>query len=217
MARKNDRLTPSGSVLVLSGPSGAGKSTVCAELLSQEPDLSFSVSCTTRPPRAGERDGREYHFLSETRFREYEAQEAFLESAVVHGHRYGTLLHDVEAGIADGRSVLLDIDVQGARQIRERTRDTQLAAHCVFVFLGPPSRSELERRLRSRGTEEEEVIAARLRTAKSELAAWREYEYLVVNDRVEAAVSRLQAVLRSAACAPSRYVRAPWEDEEPEI
>jgi guanylate kinase len=189
------RATRPGTLLVLSGPSGAGKSTVCGDLLRRRPSLHFSVSATTRAPRPGERDGVQYHFLSRGEFARRLAADAFLESAEVHGHLYGTLRAEVEPYLLRGTDVLLDIDVQGARQVRERLAARPLAGRVVFAFLAPPSDAELERRLRGRGTEPEEVIRRRLENARRELAAAGEYDHVVVNDTVADAVARLAVLL----------------------
>ncbi|MFA4943570.1 MAG: guanylate kinase [Lentisphaeria bacterium] len=188
-----------GCVVVLSGPSGAGKSTVCRQLLATQP-LHFSVSCTTRPPRPGEQGGRDYHFLSRAAFEAAIAADEFLEHAEVHGNYYGTLRAEVEPHLERGADVLLDIDVQGMRQVRERATATLAGRRAVYVFLAPPSLAELERRLRTRATDPEEAIRRRLANARRELAAWAEYDFLVVNDQIEAAVAELAAIIRAARC-----------------
>ncbi len=190
-----------GVALVVSGPSGAGKSTVCRQVLADEPQLHFSVSCTTRPPRPGERDGVEYFFLDRAEFERRITADALLEHAEVHGNYYGTLRSEVEPFLARGEDVLLDIDVQGARQVRQRSANSVTGSGIVFAFIAPPSLAELERRLRGRGTETEEVIQRRLRNAREELPHWREYDYLVINDQVTLAVARLHAILEAARCA----------------
>ena len=190
-----------GVALVVSGPSGAGKSTVCRGLRAQWPDLHFSVSCTTRTPRPGETNGVEYTFLSPDEFRTRIAQGAFLEHAEVHGNYYGTPRSEVEPFVEAGADVLLDIDVQGARQVRESVQRNGLADRVLFAFLAPPSLAELETRLRGRGTESEDVIQRRLANARREMDAWGEYDYLVVNDEVELAVARLLAILTAGHCA----------------
>lgn len=191
-----------GTALVVSGPSGAGKSTVCKQVLAGH-RMHFSVSCTTRAPRAGETDGREYFFLSRSVFEEKIAANAFLEHAEVHGNYYGTLRSEVEPWLERGEDVLLDIDVQGARQIRERARGSLTGRRAAFVFLAPPSLAVLEQRLRGRQTDSEEVILRRLANARREMTAWRDYDYLVVNDTVERAVAEMTAILDAAHCATS--------------
>ena len=196
--------TRHGSILVVSGPSGAGKSTVCRRLLAAEPEVHFSVSCTTREPRAGERHGREYYFLALAEFQRRAAAGDFLEHAEVHGHLYGTLREEVERFVLQGQDVLLDIDVQGARQVRERVTASRLSQCLVSVFFAPPSFADLEQRLRGRGTDSEATIQCRLTNAARELEAWREYDYMVINDTVAEAATRLAAILASARCATRR-------------
>ncbi len=172
-----------GMALVVSGPSGTGKSTICAAVLKDDPRLCFSVSCTTRQPRVGEVHGKDYYFLSMDEFMRIVEKGEMLEHAEVHGNFYGTPRHEVIGRIAKGEDVLLDIDVQGALNVKRLTgTDPELAAAAEFVFVAPPSLDELERRLRGRGTETEESIQRRLHNASGELAKWREYEYLLVNN-----------------------------------
>jgi len=177
--------------MVVSSPSGAGKTTLCNRLRDEFPQLRFSVSYTTRPPRAGERDGREYHFVSKERFEEMVYADAFAEYAQVHGNMYGTAVAPVEAALASGADVLFDIDFQGARQLAEHTR---FKKDVVRVFILPPSLHELERRLRGRATDSAEVIERRLRMATQELRHYPEYEYLIVNDDIQRAYDALRAV-----------------------
>ena len=197
-----------GVPLVVSGPSGAGKSTVCRELLAREPELHFSVSCTTRPARPGETDGAAYYFLSRAQFEARLATDGFLEHAEVHGNYYGTPRSEVITPISAGRDVLLDVDVQGARSLRHNL-DAAVFGPPVFVFIAPPSLVVLEQRLRGRGTESEETIQRRLCNARLEVTAWREYDFLVINDDVAAAVTRLQAILTAGRCATSRQQWSP--------
>jgi guanylate kinase len=198
-----------GALLVLSGPSGVGKTTVYRRFLADCPDVRFSVSCTTRPPRAGEADGTDYHFLDRDDFQRRVGRGEFLEHAEVHGNLYGTLRSEVEDFLDAGQDVLLDIDVQGARLVRESARNTALANSLVFVFVGPPSWPIIEQRLRGRGTDPEEVIQHRLHNARHELAAWQEYDYLIVNDVVEQAATQLAAIRGAARCSTIRC-GAPW-------
>ena len=178
----------SGRRFVISGPSGAGKSSLCAALLQRCPDLHLSVSCTTRAPRAGEADGREYHFLSERAFVEQQEQGAFLEWARVHGNYYGTRLSDVETMLKGGADVLLEIDWQGARQVAERIESTER------TFLSPPSLDELRRRLHSRGLDDQHVIERRVNAAAAEMEHAGEAHHQIVNDDFDQALERLVAI-----------------------
>jgi len=177
-------------LFVLSAPSGCGKTTILQKVMAELPGLAFSVSHTTRKPRAGEQDGRDYHFVSREQFMAIGDQHpsGFLEWAEVHGNFYGTSRQDVEARLAEGMDVVLDIDVQGAAQIRQN-------AEPVTVFIAPPSLAELERRLRGRGTESEESLTVRLANAEKEMQDVDAYTYLIINDRLEEAVQALQAVI----------------------
>ena len=191
-------------ILLISGPSGAGKSTVYRELMRREPQLAFSVSTTTRPPRAGETDGVDYHFVDEAAFEALVAADAFLEWAGVHERRYGTRRDHVAALEAAGKIPLLDIDVQGAVQVLDRLGD-----EVVSIFLFPPSWEVLEARLRGRGTDQDAVIATRLKNARWEVGYADRYAYWVVNDTVEAAVGRLQAILAAERCRARRLGEPP--------
>jgi guanylate kinase len=199
-----------GSLIVLSGPSGAGKTTLYRLVLGRHPAIRFSVSCTTRAARAAERDGVDYHVLSVPEFQARLAAGAFLEHAEVHGNWYGTLRAEVEGPVGDGVDVLLDIDVQGARQIREVTRGTGLAAAALSVFCAPPSFAVLQQRLEARGTDSAEVIARRLLRARAELAAWREYDWVIINDDLAEAVAQLEAIVLAARCRTLVYGKEPW-------
>lgn len=179
-----------GRLIVIAAPSGAGKTTLVRALLDREPGLRFSVSYTTRPPRASEQDGVDYFFVSEERFREMVAQGGFLEHARVFDNWYGTGREHVESLLAAGHSVLLEIDWQGARQVRER------APEAVTVFIMPPSLAELERRLRGRATDSEDVIARRLADAVDDMRHWDEFAYVVINDDLERAADELAAIVR---------------------
>lgn len=187
-----------GSAVVISGPSGVGKSTLVGNVRKILPDLGFSVSCTTRAPRAGEADGREYYFLTPEAFEEKVRRGEFLEYAGIFNRRYGTLKSEVLSRVERGEQVLLDIDVQGAKQIRAAAETSPELARAVhFVLIAPPSLDALESRLRGRGSETEEQLALRLGAARSELANYRLYDYVVVNDDLEQATADLAAVLRS--------------------
>jgi guanylate kinase len=180
-----------GPLIVLSGPSGSGKSTVIARLLAGgDLALRLSVSVTTRKPRDGERDGCEYHFWTRERFEAEVRAGGFLEFAEVFGNYYGTLRREVEAYRQRGVGVILDIDVQGAFQVRQKCADV------VTVFLRPPSLDVLETRLRTRGTENEEAIQRRLAGARDELTRADEYDYQVINDDLDQAVKDLRAIIQ---------------------
>jgi guanylate kinase len=177
-------------LLVLSAPSGAGKTTLAHRFRAAHPDALFSVSVTTRAPRGAEREGVDYHFVSATRFAELVAADAFAEWAEVHGQRYGTLRSAVEEALRAGRIAIFDIDVQGGAQLRRA-----FPADAVTVFIVPPTAAELERRLRGRSTDSEQVIARRLVAARAEVAqGLASYAYVLVNDDLDAAAARLSAI-----------------------
>lgn len=178
-------------VFVITGPSGVGKGTLISRLLERVPGLELSVSATTRPPRAGEEDGRDYHFLGREEFdRRIEAEE-FLEFATYSDNRYGTLRSEVRRRLDQGHSVVLEIEVQGARQVRAAMRES------VQVFIAPPDPAVLRERLQSRGTDSAEAIDARLEVAELELAAQDEFAYRVVNDDLERAATELEEIVRA--------------------
>lgn len=178
---------------MLSGPSGAGKGTLVKRVLQRIPDAWVSVSATTRQPRPGEADGKDYFFLDQPRFDELVAQNGFLEWAHVHGNSYGTLRSRVQERIDEGTQVILEIDVQGAFQVKKAMPEAHL------IFIEPPSLDELERRLRGRGTETEEVICKRMKTAEVELAQKMEYDVQVINDELERATDELVSYIGSFA------------------
>jgi guanylate kinase len=178
-----------GLLFVVSAPSGAGKTSLIKALLARDAELSLSISCTTRTQRAGESDGVHYHFLDHATFRHAVDAEEFLEYAEVFGNYYGTRASDVRACLAAGRDVVLEIDWQGAQQVRQRLPTA------VGIFVAPPSVAELERRLRGRGTDDVAVIARRMAQAHSDLMHYSEYQYVVVNDDFETAVTELVAIV----------------------
>ena len=189
-----------GTIIVLSGPSGVGKSTLVGKVREAMPELQFSISCTTRAPRTGERDGVHYYFLSHEEFGRRVERGEFVEYAQVFANRYGTLKSEVLGRIRGGSSVILDIDVQGAMQIRRAAEtDPELKRSTVFVFIGPPSVETLEKRLRGRATDSEEQITLRLENARRELSFWRNYDYLVINGDLETAAAEMTGLFRSFA------------------
>jgi guanylate kinase len=183
-------------VFVITGPSGVGKGTLIATLLERIPDLELSISATTRAPRKGEVDGRDYHFLSLEEFDRRIAAEDFLEFATYSGNRYGTLRSEVRNRLDEGHSVVLEIEVQGARQVRAAMRES------VQVFIAPPDPASLRRRLESRGTDSLEAIDARLEVAEQELAAQDEFAHGVVNDDLEHAADELEEIVRAEIGIP---------------
>lgn len=184
-------MTTKGTLLIVAAPSGAGKSTLVKALLECEPDIGLSISHTTRAPRASERDGKHYHFVTRAVFDRMIAADEFFEYAVVHGDMKGTSLSAVAPLIDTGRNVLLEIDWQGARQVREKVPD------CQSIFILPPSRAELERRLRTRASDSEEAIKRRLMDSRVDIAHATEFDYIVVNDDLDDALRDLRAIVRS--------------------
>ena len=184
-----------GILFVISAPSGTGKSTLCANLRAT-PDFIYSVSCTTRPPRAGEFDGVDYHFLKKEDFQRRIENGEMLEYALVHGNYYGTLKSTVKEALDHGTDVLLDIDVQGAATIR-KTDDAMLRASLVDVFIMPPTIEELEKRLRKRGTETEEQVQQRLNTGREESKLWRLYKYTILSGSMEEDLQKFRAIMRA--------------------
>ncbi len=183
-------------VFVITGPSGVGKGTLIWALVERMPELELSVSATTRAPRSGERDGADYHFLSDAQFDGRVIAGDFVEHASYAGRRYGTLREELEQRLARGVPVVLEIEVQGARQIRETMPEA------VQVFIAPPSEAALRTRLVGRGTDDPEQVEARLATAHEELEAQGEFPHVIVNDRVEDAVAALEGLVRSDLSAP---------------
>ena len=184
--------------IILSAPSGGGKTTIAHQLLAVRNDVGYSVSCTTRPPRDGEVDGRDYHFRSLKDFKRGQAASEFAESAEVHGHLYGTLRAEVERVLSSGKHVIMDIDVQGARQFAAAFPGS------VLIFILPPSAEVLITRLEARGTEDPKSLIRRFRSAKDELKAIDLYQYVVVNDEVDSAVAAISSIIEAEGLARSR-------------
>ena len=178
-------------LFVVSGPSGVGKGTLVARVRAKRPDLGLTVSATTRTPRAGEVEGISYYYLTEDEFSARVAAGEFVEWANVHGHRYGTLKSEVERNLTQGRSLILEIDVQGGLNVRNSYEDV------VLVFIAPPSMEELEKRLRGRGTEDEETISTRLANAAHEMELMDAYDATIVNDDLDRAAAELYALIES--------------------
>lgn len=191
-------------IVLITGPSGAGKSSFVKELMARDSRLAFSISTTTRSRRQGETAGQDYDFVDEEEFDRLLAEDAFVEWALVHGNRYGTRRSRLEEMARTGRIPLLDIDVQGGLKVIGLF-DQEL----VSVFLFPPTWEELERRLRNRGTDEDEVIATRLENARGEVGFADRYDYWVVNDDLEEAVSRMEAILVAHACRRESFTHSP--------
>ncbi|MDR0809399.1 MAG: guanylate kinase [Gemmobacter sp.] len=186
-------MTRKGLLLILSSPSGAGKSTLARRLMEWDPSLRFSVSATTRPPRPGEENGREYYFRSRAEFEAMIASGGMLEHAEVFGNLYGSPRAPVERAMEEGRDTLFDIDWQGGQQIR----NSALGRDVVSVFVLPPSIAELDRRLRGRGQDSEAVIAGRMAKSRDEISHWAEYDYVIVNHDLETAFAELLTILQA--------------------
>ena len=179
-------------MLVLSSPSGAGKTTLSRRLLEDDPGIAMSISATTRPPRPGEVDGQDYIFVDQPRYDAMVAEGAFLEYATVFGNAYGTPARPVFEALEAGKDVLFDIDWQGTQQLAEKARDD-----LVTVFILPPSTEELERRLRTRAQDPDEVVAARMAKAADEMSHWSEYDYIIVNEDVETSLRNVVSILNA--------------------
>ena len=199
MATSN-QLKRRGLLFVLSSPSGAGKTTIARMLLDQDSGISLSVSATTRPMREGEVDGRDYHFVTDAEFDRMVESGQFLEWAHVFGRRYGTLENEVRKSIDAGCDVLLDIDWQGTQHLKQVDPDI------VRVFILPPSMAELERRLRARGTDSDEVIASRMERAAAEISHWAEYDYVLVNEDKETCLGKVHAILEAERLKATRRI-----------
>jgi len=193
-----------GLLLVISGPSGAGKGTICRALREKMPGIGYSISATTRPPRPGEKDGESYFFVDRESFLKLVKEGAFLEWAEVYGELYGTPREPVEKALARGQDIILEIDTQGAAQVKRWYPEG------VFIFVIPPSFTELEKRIKGRGTESPAAISDRLAWVKKEMAQLDLYDYVVVNDRVEEAVAKIQAIIIAEKCRTKRLKNSNW-------
>ena len=193
MSKKNR-----GSLIILSGPSGAGKGTIYNELLKHDSNLRFSVSMTTRKPRDGEVNGKDYFFVTIEEFKKEIENDSFLEYALVHGNYYGTLKKEVERDLDNGNDVILDIDIQGAVNIKAKKEDG------IFIFIMPPSMRELKNRLVKRGTETKDKLIERFKNAYKEVNEMSKYNYVVINDEVDLAVKKIEAILIAERCRVDR-------------
>ena len=195
------RISRRGLMLVLSSPSGAGKTTIARDILSRDEDLRMSVSATTRPKRPGEVEGLDYYFVKEERFRLMVNRQELLEHATVFGNLYGTPRAPVENSLAAGQDVLFDIDWQGTQQLREAARED-----LVSVFILPPTTQELERRLKARAQDSEEVVAQRMSKAADEMSHYPEYDYIIVNHDIKSSVAQVQAILTAERLRRERQI-----------
>ena len=188
-------------MLVLSSPSGAGKTTLARRLLESDSDISLSVSVTTRPKRPNEIDGRDYTFVTPEKFAAMVGKDEFFEHAVVFSHHYGTPKQPVLSALGRGRDVLFDIDWQGTQQLKERARED-----LVSIFVLPPSHDELERRLKSRAQDSDDVVAKRMAEAAAEISHWPEYDYVIVNSDLDRALAQVKSILEAERARRSRLV-----------
>jgi len=187
-----------GHLYVIAAPSGAGKTSLLKALMARRPGLEFSVSCTTRNPRPGEVDGRDYHFIARKDFEHLVGADEFIEHATVFGNLYGTRKSVVEAALAEGRDLILEIDWQGAAQVRKRLPEA------VQIFILPPSRAELESRLRKRGSDTEDAIARRLQESTLEMSHWSDFDYVIVNRKFDQALAEINAIFDGQGQASRR-------------
>jgi guanylate kinase len=189
---------PSSLLIVISAPSGGGKTTLCQQLLSVQPNIARAITCTTRVPREGERDGVDYYFLDATSFLKRVQAGNFLEHATVHGNSYGILKSEILGKLRQGQDVLLNVDVQGAATIRAQSeQDADLNRALISVFLAPPSLDVLEQRLRKRGQDSPAVIQKRLGVARQEIAQWKHFDYLIVSNSVPEDLRRMRVILEA--------------------
>ena len=196
-------------LILISAPSGGGKTTLCEQLLKAHPDMTRAITCTTRAPRKGERDGVDYHFFSAAEFLKRLQAGNFLEHATVYGNSYGILKSELVGKLRSGRDVLLNVDVQGAATIREKTQeDAELKRALVSVFLTPPSLDIVEQRLRRRATDSEAVIQKRLSVSRQEIAQWKNFEYLLLSTTIQEDLRRMLAIIEAEKMRSSR-VQAP--------
>jgi guanylate kinase len=200
----NENIQRRGLMLVLSSPSGAGKTTLSRKLLDSDGSVTMSVSATTRAPRSGEEEGKDYFFVSPSMFIQMAGGGAFLEHALVFGHQYGTPKEPVMLALAKGRDVLFDIDWQGTQQLRQQAGDD-----LVSIFVLPPSHEELERRLRARAQDAEDVVQARMAKANNEISHWAEYDYVVINDDLESTLAKIRTILDAERMKRGRQTGIP--------
>ena len=194
-------------LIVVSAPSGGGKTTLCHQVLAARPSMSRVITCTTRAPRGGEKEGVDYYFLTDAQFEERIKSGQFLEHATVYGKRYGTLTNEIVGKLRKGADVILSMDVQGVETIQAKAReDMELQRALVTVFLTPPSMSILEQRLRKRGVDSPEVVAQRLAEARKEIARWATFDYLIISTTVAEDLRRMQAIIEAEKM---RAVRVP--------
>jgi guanylate kinase len=200
----NENIQRRGLMLVLSSPSGAGKTTLSRKLLAGDSSIAMSVSATTRPARPGETEGVDYYFVSPSVFEQMAAADGFLEHAYVFGNRYGTPREPVQLALAKGQDVLFDIDWQGTQQLRQQAGD-DLAS----IFVLPPSHEELERRLRARAQDSEDVVQARMAKAGNEISHWAEYDYVVINDDLDSTLAKIRTILDAERMRRGRQTGIP--------
>ncbi len=205
---------PSPMLVVISAPSGTGKTTLCERTLAARPKMARAITCTTRPPRPGEKDGVDYYFLDAGDFLKRVQAGNFMEHATVYGNSYGTLKSEVLGKLRAGKDVLLNVDVQGAAAIRAHSdEDPELSRALVTVFLTPPSIAVLEARLKKRGQDSVQTIAKRLSVARQEIAQWKNFDYLIISSSIDEDVRRLEAILDAERMKKGRGQLPPYEQE----